>query len=184
MTRRVVITGLGLVTPVGNTVEDTWTALMSGRSGADYIKKFDTEKFSVKFACEVKNFDAKAHFGVKDARKLEVFVQYAVVAAREAFADSGLNLEQAGAENVGVYVGSGIGGLGAIEEEARVLLERGPSRISPLLVPRLAQRQQRQQAERQMKDTERDDDAAKRALTHCSADPCCVRCGENRGARI
>ncbi len=91
MTRRVVITGLGLVTPVGNTVEDTWTALMNSRSGADYIKKFDAERFSVKFACEVKNFDPLAFIAKKEARKMGAFIHYAIAASIEAMADSGLS---------------------------------------------------------------------------------------------
>ena len=96
MTRRVVITGLGLVTPVGNTVEDTWTALMSGRSGADYIKKFDAERFSVKFACEVKNFDPLTFIAKKEARKMGAFIHYAIAASIEAMADSGLPLTPEG----------------------------------------------------------------------------------------
>ena len=93
MTRRVVVTGLGLVTPVGNTVEDTWTALMSGRSGADYIKKFDAEKFSVKFACEVKNFDPLTFIAKKEARKMGAFIHYAIAASIEAVADSGIQAD-------------------------------------------------------------------------------------------
>src|SRR5215217_2211668 len=96
LTRRVVITGLGLVTPVGNTVGDTWTALMNGQSGADYIKKFDAERFSVKFACEVKNFDPLAFIAKKEARKMGAFIHYAVVASIEAMADSGLKLTDEG----------------------------------------------------------------------------------------
>ena len=107
MTRRVGITGLGLVTPVGNTVEETWTALMNGRSGADYIKKFDAEKFSVKFACEVKNFDPLTFIAKKEARKMGAFIHYAIAASIEAVADSGIKLTENGkfaehiAENVG-----------------------------------------------------------------------------------
>src|ERR1051326_7180846 len=89
LTRRVVITGLGLVTPVGNTVEDTWTALMNSRSGADYIKKFDAERFSVKFDCEVKNLDPLTFIAKKEARKMGAFIHYAIAASIEAVADSG-----------------------------------------------------------------------------------------------
>ena len=96
LTRRVVITGLGLVTPVGNTVEDTWTALMSGRSGADYIKKFDAERFSVKFACEVKNFDPLTFIAKKEARKMGAFIHYAIAASIEAVADSGIQTDAGG----------------------------------------------------------------------------------------
>src|SRR5690349_22707955 len=109
LTRRVVITGLGLVTPVGNTVPDTWTALLSGRSGADYIKKFDAEKFSVRFACEVKNFDPLTFIAKKEARKMGAFIHYAIAASIEAIADSGIQMTPEGkfpaeiAENAGTY---------------------------------------------------------------------------------
>ncbi|HEX6045988.1 MAG TPA: beta-ketoacyl-ACP synthase II [Pyrinomonadaceae bacterium] len=140
MTRRVVITGLGLVTPVGNTVEETWTALMNGRSGADYIKKFDAEKFSVKFACEVKNFDPLTFIAKKEARKMGAFIHYAIAASVEAMADSGLQLTEAGklpddiSENVGTYISSGIGDFWAIEREHSKLLDDGPDRVSPFFI--------------------------------------------------
>lgn len=140
MTRRVVITGLGLVTPVGNTVEETWTALMNGKSGADYIKKFDAEKFSVRFACEVKNFDPLTFIAKKEARKMGAFIHYAIAASVEAMADSGLQLTEAGklpdniAENVGTYISSGIGDFWAIEREHSKLLDDGPDRVSPFFI--------------------------------------------------
>ena len=140
MTRRVVITGLGLVTPVGNTVEETWTALMNGRSGADYIKKFDAEKFSVKFACEVKNFDPLTFIAKKEARKMGAFIHYAIAASVEAMADSGIQLTEAGklpddiAENAGTYISSGIGDFWAIEREHSKLLDDGPDRVSPFFI--------------------------------------------------
>jgi len=140
LTRRVVITGLGLVTPVGNTVEDTWTALMSGRSGADYIKKFDAEKFSVKFACEVKNFDPLTFIAKKEARKMGAFIHYAIAASIEAVADSGIQLTPAGkfpddiSENAGTYISSGIGDFWAIEREHSKLLDDGPDRVSPFFI--------------------------------------------------
>jgi len=140
LTRRVVITGLGLVTPVGNTVEDTWTSLMAGRSGADYIKKFDAEKFSVRFACEVKNFDPLAFIPKKDARKMGSFIHYAIAASIEAVANSGIQLTPEGkmppdiAENVGTYISSGIGDFWAIEREHSKLLDDGPDRVSPFFI--------------------------------------------------
>ena len=140
MTRRVVITGLGLVTPVGNTVEDTWTALMSGRSGADYIQKFDAERFSVKFACEVKNFDPLTFIAKKEARKMGAFIHYAIAASIEAVADSGIQMTPAGkfpddiAENAGTYISSGIGDFWAIEREHSKLLDDGPDRVSPFFI--------------------------------------------------
>jgi len=135
-----VITGLGLVTPVGNTVEDTWTSLMNGRSGADYIRKFDTTKFSVKFAAEVKEFDPLKFIAKKDARKMGAFIHYAIAASVEAIPDSGLPLTEAGkfpddiAENVGTYISSGIGDFWAIEREHSKLLDDGPDRVSPFFI--------------------------------------------------
>ena len=96
MTRRVVVTGLGLVTPVGNSVEATWAALMSGQTGVDYIKKFDTEKFSVKFAAEVKDFDPLKFIPKKEARKMGAFIHYAIAASVEAMAGAGFELTEAG----------------------------------------------------------------------------------------
>ena len=140
MTRRVVITGLGLVTPVGNTVEETWTALMNGRSGADYIKRFDTERFSVKFAAEVKDFDPLKFIAKKEARKMGAFIHYAIAASIEALADSGFPMTEEGkfpddvAENAGTYISSGIGDFWAIEREHSKLLEGGPDRVSPFFI--------------------------------------------------
>ncbi len=135
MTRRVVVTGLGLVTPVGNSVEETWTALMSGRSGADYIKKFDAEKFPVRFACEVKDFDPLKYVEKKDARKMGAFIHYAVAASQEAVNDSGLKITNDIAEQVGTYISSGIGDFWAIEREHSKLLNDGPGRVSPFFIP-------------------------------------------------
>ena len=135
MTRRVVVTGLGLVTPVGNFVEETWTALMNGRSGADYIKKFDAEKFPVKFACEVKDFDPLKYVEKKEARKMGAFIQYAVAASQEAVLDCGLKITDDIAEQVGTYISSGIGDFWAIEREHSKLLNDGPGRVSPFFIP-------------------------------------------------
>ncbi|HEY9504258.1 MAG TPA: beta-ketoacyl-ACP synthase II [Pyrinomonadaceae bacterium] len=140
MTRRVVITGLGLVTPVGNTVDETWTALMSGRSGADYIKKFDAERFSVRFACEVKDFDPLKFIAKKEARKMGAFIHYAIAASIEAMADSKFQMTPEGkfpdgiAENAGTYISSGIGDFWAIEREHSKLLDDGPDRVSPFFI--------------------------------------------------
>src|SRR5256884_7207361 len=133
--RRVVVTGLGLVTPVGNSVETTWAALAAGKSGADDIKKFDTAKFSVRFACEVKNFDPLDYIEKKEARKIGVFIHYAVAASQEAMDDSGLKITDEVAENVGTYISSGIGDFWAIEREHEKLLKDGPSRVSPFFIP-------------------------------------------------
>ena len=140
MARRVVVTGLGLITPVGNSVETTWSALMSGRNGVDFIKKFDTEKFSVKFAAEIKDFDPLKFIAKKEARKMGAFIHYAIAAATEAMADSGFALTEAGkfpddlAENAGTYISSGIGDFWAIEREHSKLLNDGPDRVSPFFI--------------------------------------------------
>ena len=140
MTRRVVITGLGLVTPVGNSVADTWSALMNSRNGVDYIKKFDTSKFSVKFAAEVKDFDPLKFIPKKEARKMGAFIHYAIAASMEAMQDSGFQLTSEGkfpddiADNAGTYISSGIGDFWAIEREHSKLLEDGPDRVSPFFI--------------------------------------------------
>jgi 3-oxoacyl-[acyl-carrier-protein] synthase II len=140
LARRVVVTGLGLITPVGNTVETTWAALMSGRNGVGPIHKFDTEKFSVKFAAEVKDFDPLTFIAKKEARKMGAFIHYAIAAATEAIADSGFQLTAEGkfpdglAENAGTYISSGIGDFWAIEREHSKLLNDGPDRVSPFFI--------------------------------------------------
>ena len=140
MTRRVVVTGLGLVTPVGNSVETTWSALMNGRNGVDYIKKFDTERFSVRFAAEVKDFDPLKFIPKKEARKMGAFIHYAIAASTEAMEDSGFNLTGEGkfpddiAESAGTYISSGIGDFWAIEREHSKLLDGGPDRVSPFFI--------------------------------------------------
>ena len=135
MTRRVVVTGLGLVTPIGNTVETTWAALMAGRSGADRIKKFDVEKVPVMFACEIKDFDPLDYVEKKEARKMGAFIHYAIAAAQEAMKDSELTITDDIAEQVGTYISSGIGDFWAIEREHSKLLNDGPNRISPFFIP-------------------------------------------------
>jgi 3-oxoacyl-[acyl-carrier-protein] synthase II len=134
LTRRVVVTGLGLVTPVGNSVEATWAALMAGRSGADRIRKFDVEKFPVKFACEIKDFDPLDYIEKKEARKMGAFIHYAIAAAQEAMDDSGLTVTDDVSEQVGTYISSGIGDFWAIEREHSKLLIDGPNRISPFFI--------------------------------------------------
>jgi len=135
LSRRVVVTGLGLVTPVGNSVETTWAALVEGKSGADYIKKFDAGKFPVRFACEVKNFDPLNYVEKKEARKMGAFIHYAVAASQEAVNDSGLKITDEIAEGVGTYISSGIGDFWAIEREHEKLLKDGPGRVSPFFIP-------------------------------------------------
>lgn len=135
MKRRVVVTGLGLVTPCGNDVPTTWEALKRGTSGADHIKKFDTEKFPVKFACEVKDFDPLNFLDKKEARRMGAFTHYAVAASDEAIKDSGLKVDESNAEEIGTYISSGIGDFWAIEREHDKLLNSGPDRVSPFFIP-------------------------------------------------
>ena len=134
MKRRVVVTGLGLVTPFGNDVPSTWRALMNGESGADYIKKFDAERYSAKFACEVKDFDALNFLDKKEARRMGAFAHFAIAASDEAMRHSGLVIDESNADMVGTYISSGIGDFWAIEREHEKLLNSGPDRVSPFFI--------------------------------------------------
>lgn len=133
--RRVVVTGLGLISPVGNTVEEGWGNILAGRSGIRFIEAFDTSAFSVRIGGEVRDFDVGAYLPTKDARKMDPFVHYGIAAATDALKDSGLAVTEANAERVGVYIGSGIGGLGSIEQAHSTLLNGGPRRITPFFIP-------------------------------------------------
>ena len=135
MKRRVVVTGLGAVTPVGNTVEEFWSSVREGKVGIGPITKFDTSEYKVKLAAEVKGFSAKERMDFKAAKRMEPFAQYAVAAAKEAFEDAKIDMSQENPYRAGVIVGSGIGSLQAVEREHKKLLEKGPSRVNPLLVP-------------------------------------------------
>ncbi|HET7601049.1 MAG TPA: beta-ketoacyl-ACP synthase II [Gemmatimonadales bacterium] len=134
MAHRVVVTGLGLVTPVGNDVESTWSALLAGRSGAAPITKFDPQQLSVRFACEVKGFDASRYMDRKEARRFDLFAQFALAAAHQAVAQAGLE-GRFPAERTGVIIGSGIGGMQTYEENCSIYLTKGPDRVSPFFVP-------------------------------------------------
>jgi len=129
------VTGVGLVSPVGIGTEETWKALQAGRSGAGPITLFDASQHSSRFACEVKGFDPLNWVEKKEVKKMDRFIQFAVAAADFALADSGLKIDAGNDEMVGVYVGSGIGGFATIEREHTILMERGPSRISPFFIP-------------------------------------------------
>ena len=133
--RRVVITGLGMISPVGNTVEQSWEAIKAGKSGISNIDHFDTEKFSTKFAGLVRDFNVEEYMPKKDSRKMDLFIQYGVAAAEQAFQDSGLVVNDDNAERIGVAIGSGIGGLGIIEQNKDNLNKTGPRKISPFFVP-------------------------------------------------
>lgn len=135
MSRRVVVTGMGAITPIGLGVEEFWTSVKQGKIGFGEITKFDASEYKCKIAAEVKDFDAKEYMDFKAAKRMELFCQYAVAAAGEALKDSGLNLEKEDPFRVGVSVGSGIGSLQTLEREHSKLLEKGPGRVNPLMVP-------------------------------------------------
>lgn len=133
--RRVVVTGLGAVTPIGNNVEAFWNGIKEGKVGVGPITKFDASEYKVKIAAEVKDFTAKEHMDFKAAKRMEPFSQYAVVAALEALKDSGIDLEKEDPYRAGVIVGSGIGSLQVVEQNYMKIMEKGPSRVNPLMVP-------------------------------------------------
>jgi 3-oxoacyl-[acyl-carrier-protein] synthase II len=135
MTRRVVVTGLGAVTPLGNDVPTTWSNVIAGQSGAGPITQFDASGYKTRFACEVKDFDVSAVVGKKEARRLDRFAQFAVYAAKQALDDSGWQVTPDNSWRCGVYVGTGIGGIGTLEAEIRLIVVKGPDRVSPFLVP-------------------------------------------------
>ena len=133
--RRVVVTGLGLVSPVGNTIQSAWDNLLAGKSGIGTITKFDHSGLSVHFAGEVKDFQIEDYISAKEARHMDTFIHYGIAAGTQAFVDSGLVITEENAERCGVLVGSGIGGLPMIEETHTEYVERGARRISPFFVP-------------------------------------------------
>ncbi|MFT5823144.1 MAG: 3-oxoacyl-[acyl-carrier-protein] synthase II [Crocinitomix sp.] len=136
--KRVVITGLGALTPIGNTIDEYWESLKAGVSGAAKITKFDCEKFKTQFACELKNFNVEDHIDRREARRLDPFSQYAVVSSTEAMADSGLDLDKIDLERAGVIWGSGIGGLTTFQEEAKgFALGDGTPRFNPFFIPKM-----------------------------------------------
>ncbi|MBX7245564.1 MAG: beta-ketoacyl-ACP synthase II [Candidatus Sumerlaeaceae bacterium] len=135
--KRVVVTGLGAVTPIGNDVPTFWQGLKDGKSGGGVITKFDPTEFKTRIAAELKDFNADQHFDPKEVKKLDNFARYGVVAARECMADSGLDLDKTDPFQIGVIVGSGMGGVQTIEEQVITMLEKGIRRVSPFLVPKM-----------------------------------------------
>jgi 3-oxoacyl-[acyl-carrier-protein] synthase II len=136
--KRVVVTGLGALTPIGNNIQEYWDALVSGKSGCAPITYFDTEKFKTKFACELKNFNAEDHFDRKEARKLDRFAQYALVSSDEAIIDAGINLDEIDKFRVGVIWGAGIGGLETFQDEVINFAEGdGTPRFNPFFIPKM-----------------------------------------------
>lgn len=135
MSRRVVVTGLGAVTPIGNSVDDFWTSVKAGKIGFDHITKFDTTDYKCHIAAELKDFNPQDFMDRKAAKRMEPFSQYAVAAAKQAIDDSGLDIEKEDPYMIGCAIGSGVGSLQAMERETQKLYEKGPNRVNPLLVP-------------------------------------------------
>jgi len=133
--RRVVVTGVGLITALGLNTEETWKGVLAGRSGMGPITHFDATRFSCRIAAEVQGFDPLRFIERKEIKKVGQFIQFAIAASEEALRLSGLKITPENAEDVGVYIGSGIGAFEVIEREHRVLLEKGPDRMSPFFIP-------------------------------------------------
>jgi 3-oxoacyl-[acyl-carrier-protein] synthase II len=133
--KRVFVTGVGVITPLGNDTETFWTHLIAGQSGAGPITRFDASGFGTQFACEVKDFSVEGVLERKEAKRMDRFVQYAVVASHQAIQNAGLDLETVDCNRIGVVIGSGIGGMETFEEQHRSLIEKGPGRVSPFFIP-------------------------------------------------
>ncbi len=133
--KRVVVTGMGAITPIGNNIEEFWRGIKNGECGIDKITEFDASDFKVKLAAELKGYNPENYFDKKACKRMDKFVQLSIIAAREAFKDSGINEENTNMERVGVVVSSGIGGLNTIEEQNKIVIEKGVDRISPLYIP-------------------------------------------------
>ncbi|MFZ0389417.1 MAG: beta-ketoacyl-ACP synthase II [Calditrichia bacterium] len=137
MNKRVVITGMGAVTPLGNSVDAFWQAMLRSESGSDYITHFDTSEHTTRFGCEVKNFSSEGIIEPRETRRMDMFAQYGLVAAHEAILNSGLNFETENQDRIGVVVGSGIGGIQSFEKEHEKLINGGPRRVSPFFIPQM-----------------------------------------------
>ena len=133
--RRVVVTGMGILSPLGNTVVETWQGILAGKSGVAPIDGFDVSAYSTRFSASVKNFDVEQYLPIKDARKMDLFVQFGMAAGIQAMQDSGLEITEEMAPRVGCAIGSGIGGIGQIEKNAEIIRTSGPRKISPFFVP-------------------------------------------------
>ncbi len=133
--KRVVVTGMGMVSPLGNTVESTWEGILAGRSGVAPIDRFDVSKFTTHFGAGLKDFNVEPYLALKDARKMDPFIQYGMVAGIQAFEDSGIEVNEENADRIGAVIGAGIGGIGSIEDGALTIEHKGPRRISPFFVP-------------------------------------------------
>lgn len=133
--RRVVVTGLGIISPVGNTVDEAWSNILAGNSGISNIEKFDTENFATRFAGQIRNFDVKDYLSPKDAKRMDTFIHFGMAAGLQALDDSGLEVTDQNADRIGVAIGSGIGGIHGIENGYDTLLKGGPRKISPFFIP-------------------------------------------------
>jgi 3-oxoacyl-[acyl-carrier-protein] synthase II len=135
MRKRVVITGMGCLSPLGNDVSTTWSNILAGKSGAGHITRYDPSEFKVKIAAEVKDFDPKALFGIKNARRMDRFTQFALAVAEQAREDAALQISEDNCERMGAIIGTGIGGIGTLEDQMIIYEESGPNRVSPFTVP-------------------------------------------------
>jgi len=135
--RRVVITGLGALTPIGKSTPEFWNGLISGKSGVRNIESFDASLFATHFAAQIENYNPEDYFDKKTHRRLDSFCQYALIASDEAVKDSGINLETIDVDRVSVLIGSGIGGFGTFHDQSKAFIERGPRGISPFFIPML-----------------------------------------------
>ena len=133
--RRVVVTGVGMLTPLGNDVDSTWSNILAGKSGIDKVTLFDTQEYNTKIAGEVKDFNVEDYIPKKEAKKMDRFIQLGIAAGIQALRDSGLTVTNENAGRVGIAIGSGIGGLPLIEENHKKLLSGGPRKVSPFFVP-------------------------------------------------
>ncbi|HET9702037.1 MAG TPA: beta-ketoacyl synthase N-terminal-like domain-containing protein, partial [Burkholderiales bacterium] len=133
--RRVVVTGMGIISPVGNSLAEAWSNTIAGKSGITRITRFDASAFPVQIAGEVKGFDVTKYLSAKEARRMDVFIHYGMAAGIDAFRDSGLQVTEQNAERIGAYIGSGIGGLPMIEDTHSDLVQGGPRKVSPFFIP-------------------------------------------------
>ncbi|HEY9814088.1 MAG TPA: beta-ketoacyl synthase N-terminal-like domain-containing protein, partial [Candidatus Sericytochromatia bacterium] len=133
--KRVVVTGLGAITPIGNNLTEYWSGLLSGRNGIGLITLFDASKHACRIAGEVKNFDPHEYLDRKEAKRMDRFAQFAVAASKQAIADAQLTINDLNAEQVGVIIGTGIGGLKVLEDQEEIYLTKGPDRCSPFMIP-------------------------------------------------
>ncbi|WP_134700342.1 beta-ketoacyl-ACP synthase II [Ammoniphilus sp. YIM 78166] len=135
MKNRVVITGMGVISPIGKSVEEFWGNLLAGKSGVDHITSFDVSDYPTQIAAEVKDFNPEEFMEKKDVKRTDRFVQFAIAAGKLAMENAGINMDELNRDRVGVYIGSGIGGLGTFEDQHRTLMEKGPKRVSPFFIP-------------------------------------------------